>query len=92
LDSSDLLFPGVTKGSLRHAWEKTREAAGLDDLRFHDLRRTYAVHCAKAGMPLVELQQRLGQATITMTMRYAVYSPPVMSAHHQMALEGLGLA
>ena len=54
--------------------------------------KLYAVHCAKVGMPLVELQQRLGHATIAMTMRYAVYSPPVVSAHHQLALEGLGLA
>ena len=92
LDPSDLLFPGVTEGGLRHAWEKTRKAAELEDVRFHDLRHTYAVHCSKAGMPLVELQQKLGHATITMTMRYAVYSPPVVSTHHQLALEGLGLA
>jgi integrase len=92
LESSDLLFPDVTNGGLRHAWEQARDAAGLAGVRFHDFRHTYAVHCAKAGMPLVELQQRLGHATITMTMRYAVYAPPVMSAHHQMALEGLGLA
>ena len=77
------LFPDVTKGGLRHAWERTRDAAGLEDVRFHDLRHTYAVHCAKAGMPLVELQQRLGHATTGMTMRYAVYSPPVVSTHHR---------
>ena len=64
LDPSDLLFPGVTEGGLRHAWEKTRKAAELEDVRFHDLRHTYAVHCSKAGMPLVELQQKLGHATI----------------------------
>ena len=92
LEPPDPLFPCVTNGGLRHAWERTREAVGLDDVRFHDLRHTYAVHCAKAGMPLGELQQRLGHATIAMTMRYAVYSPPVMSAHHRQALQGLGLA
>ena len=92
LGPSDPLFPDVTKGGLRHAWERARKAVGLDDVRFHDLRHTYAVHCAKAGMPLVELQQRLGHATIAMTMRYVVYSPPVASSHHQLALQGLGLA
>jgi len=63
----------------------------LDDVRFHDLRHTYAVHCAKAGMPLGELQQRLGHATITMTMRYAVYQPPVASVHYDRALSDMGL-
>ena len=92
LEASDPLFPGVTKGSLRYAWERIREAADIEDVRFHDLRHTYAVHCAKAGMPLVELQQRLGHEKIDTTMRYAIYSPPVMSPHHQLALEGLGLA
>ena len=58
LEPPDPLFPCVTNGGLRHAWERTREAVGLDDVRFHDLRHTYAVHCAKAGMPLGELQQR----------------------------------
>ena len=92
LEPTDLLFPRVTIGGLRHAWERTRDAAGLEGVRFHDLRHSFAVACAKSGMPLVELQQRLGHATITMTMRYAVYSPPVTSPHHQLALENLGLA
>ena len=55
------------KGGLRHAWERAREAAGLGDVRFHDFRHTYAVHYAKEGMPLVELQQRRGHAMIAMT-------------------------
>ncbi len=61
-------------------------------MRFHDLRHSFAVACAKSGMPLVELQQRLGHATITMTMRYAVYAPPTRSPHHELAMEDLGLA
>lgn len=42
-------------------------------------------------MPLGELQQRLGHATITMTMRYAVYQPPVASVHYDRALADMGL-
>jgi len=76
---------------LRKAWEKIRAAAGLEDVRFHDLRHTYAVHCAKAGMPLGELQQRLGHASIVMTMRYAVYQPPMASTHYDRALSDMGL-
>ena len=81
----------MTNRQLRRAWERIREEAGLDDVRFHDLRHTYAVWCAKAGMPLVELQQRLGHATITMTQRYAVYSPPTASVHYDAALRRMGM-
>ena len=90
LEPSDRIF-AVTKGALRRAWEQIRDEAGLTDVRFHDLRHTYAVWCAKSGMPLVELQQRLGHATITMTQRYAVYSPPTESVHYNTALEAMGM-
>jgi integrase len=90
LEPGDRLFE-VTKRQLRRAWERIREDAGLHDVRFHDLRHTYAVWCAKSGMPLVELQQRLGHATITMTQRYAVYAPPTASVHYDAALKQMGL-
>lgn len=90
LEPGDRLFE-VTKRQLRRAWERIREDAGLHDVRFHDLRHTYAVWCSKAGMPLVELQQRLGHATITMTQRYAVYCPPVASVHYEAALSQMGM-
>ncbi len=54
--------------------------------------RTSAVHCAKSGMPIVELQIRLGHASITMTQRYAVYAPSIASVHYQAALHGMGMA
>ncbi len=37
----------------------------------HDHRHTAAVYLARAGMPLPQLAQQLGHATIAMTMRYA---------------------
>ena len=78
--------------TLRRAWEDIRDKTGLSDVRFHDLRHTYAVHMAKAGMPIVELQQRLGHANITMTQRYAVYAPPTASTHYNSALERMGIS
>ncbi len=92
LGEADPLFGSITTHTLRKAWEQIRSAAGLADVRFHDLRHTYAVHCAKAGMPLGELQQRLGHASIVMTMRYAVYQPPMASTHYDRALSDMGLA
>ncbi len=92
LEPTDLIFGEVSIGGLRHAWERTRDAAGLEKVRFHDLRHTFAVHHAKTGIPLVELQQRLGHSSIVMTMRYSVYAPPLTSPHHKLALQRLGLA
>lgn len=88
----DRVFDATLEETLRPEWEAIRRSADLEDVWFHDLRHTYAVHCAKAGMPLGELQQRLGHATITMTMRYAVYQPPTASIHYNRALSDMGMA
>ncbi len=41
----------------------------------HDLRHTYGVHCAQAGVPIVRLQKLLGQASPHMTLRYMNHAP-----------------
>ena len=92
LQSGDRLFEPITTHTLRLAWQRIRQAADLEDVRFHDLRHTYAVHAAKAGMPMVELQQRLGHTNIAMTQRYAVYAPPLASVHYDRALAAMGMA
>jgi integrase len=45
--------------------------AGLEDLRFHDLRHTFASHLVMAGVSLKAVQDLLGHADLKMTMRYA---------------------
>ncbi len=46
---------------------------GLSGYTIHDHRHTAAVHLARAGMPLHLLQQQLGHANISQTMRYAQF-------------------
>ena len=41
----------------------------------HDLRHTFGVHCAQAGVPIVRLQKLLGHASPIMTMRYMKHAP-----------------
>jgi integrase len=41
----------------------------------HDLRHTFGVHCAQAGVPIVRLQKLLGHATPAMTLRYMRHAP-----------------
>lgn len=60
-------------GSVKRAgwgWYAARQAAGRDDLRFHDLRHTGAVLSAQTGATLAELMHRLGHTTAGAAMRY----------------------
>jgi excisionase family DNA binding protein len=47
-----------------------RKNAGLDGLRLHDLRHTFATRLIQAGVDVFTVQKLLGHSTITMTMRY----------------------
>lgn len=43
---------------------------GLDKLKFHYLRHTFATNCIKQGVSIYHLQQLLGHSSITVTMNY----------------------
>jgi len=49
--------------------------AGINDLRFHDLRHTAATLMVMGRIDLVTVSQILGHATIQMTMKYAHPTP-----------------
>jgi len=49
--------------------------AGVRAVKMHCLRHTFASHLVMKGAPLKAVQELLGHATITMTMRYAHLSP-----------------
>ena len=51
-----------------------REAAGLNDVRIHDLRHTYASLLVNKGVSLYEVQQLLGHSSPQMTQRYAHFA------------------
>ncbi|MCP4661278.1 MAG: site-specific integrase [bacterium] len=55
----------------RKAWEAAKQAAGLEDFRFHDLRHTGASYLAMSGATLGELAAILGHQTLAMVKRYA---------------------
>lgn len=55
-------------------WGACRRA-GLREIRWHDLRHTFASQLVMAGVPLRQVQEWLGHSTITMTMRYSHMAP-----------------
>ena len=54
---------------------RATKAAKLEDVRIHDLRHTFGVHAAQAGVPLPRPQKLIGHATSNMIMCYAAHAP-----------------
>ncbi|WP_426690002.1 tyrosine-type recombinase/integrase [Rhodanobacter ginsengiterrae] len=56
--------------NLDKPWAKVRDAAGLVDFRFHDLRHTTASYLTMNGASLAEVAEALGHRTLVMARRY----------------------
>ncbi|HEY2657717.1 MAG TPA: site-specific integrase [Solirubrobacteraceae bacterium] len=56
--------------ALRRRYERARDAAGLDPLRFHDLRHTYGSLLVAGGIDLPSVKAAMGHARISTTERY----------------------
>lgn len=52
-------------------WARLRRLSGLDDVRVHDLRHTYASHAVMSGLDLYTVGRLLGHADVATTERYA---------------------
>ena len=52
-------------------WYSIRRQAGIEDVRLHDLRHTFASHAVMQGTPLPVVSRLLGHSQPTMTLRYA---------------------
>jgi len=64
----------VLAGSFR----RIREAAGIDRLRFHDLRHSAATLLLAQGVPQRVVMEQLGHTTLAMTQRYTHVVPQLM--------------
>ena len=69
------VFPNLKTGqpfvSIFSSWNKARTDAGLEDVRIHDLRHSFASFLVNAGRSLYEVQKLLGHTQIKTTQRYA---------------------
>ena len=57
--------------SWRTAWRSIRQAAGLDDIRFHDGRHTALTRLAEAGQPDWVIQAQMGHVSPAMMKTYS---------------------
>ena len=65
------LHPGRPLWSDLPLWYQVRREAGIEDVRIHDLRHTYASHAVLQGVPLPVVSRLLGHKQPRMTLRYA---------------------
>jgi integrase len=74
---------GAKRGTtfVEEPWRRIRKAAGLDDVRMHDLRHSFASVAATGGMGLPIIGKMLGHTQAQTTQRYAhLASDPVKEA------------
>jgi integrase len=72
---SPYVFPGSKTGKplveINRVWYAVRHAAGLGDVRLHDLRHSFASAVASAGGSLLMIRNLLGHRDATTTAKYA---------------------
>jgi integrase len=73
---SPLLFPSTDQSfdrpyDIRTAWENAVKRAGIENLRFHDLRHDRASTLAAGGASLAQIAEVLNHKTLQMVKRYS---------------------
>jgi integrase len=74
-EGSPLVFPGrdgkQAKQNITHSWALICKAAGIEGLRIHDLRHSFASSLVNAGFSLPVIGALLGHSVPATTARYA---------------------
>lgn len=94
-EPSDLVFTKpdgaqLTGNVLKNPMRRAKLAIGLPDLRFHDLRHSYASQLTAKGTPLQVVQVVLGHSDIKTTAKYSHHTDG-MAAEAVAALDRLDL-
>lgn len=76
---------GLSIYQLHDRFHEAREKAGMEYVRWHDLRHTYASWLVQAGQPLTAVRDLLGHSSLSVTSRYGHLAP----AHLRSAVDTL---
>lgn len=80
--------PNRPRGPQIRLWDSVRRAAGIEDVRLHDLRHSFASHAVMNGVPVPVVSRLLGHRDVRMTLRYAHLADKEIEA----AAERIGMA
>lgn len=96
VESSPFVFPGARPEKplkeIRRVWYSARHAAGLDDVRLHDLRHTVASFAVGSGHSLLLTGALLGHANPSTTKKYAHLSDDARRATADSVSAGIAAA
>ena len=67
-----LKSPRRSRDKFTKKWDKIKQAAGLGEIEFHDLRRTFGSMQADAGVPIKALQEMYNHSNIDTTVKSIV--------------------
>lgn len=71
---------------MQKPWRRLRKRAGLDTLRIHDLRHSFASDALQLGEDLTMIGRLLGHTQVQTTARYAhLKTAPVKAAANKIA-------
>ncbi len=68
-------YNGRPLKDVKTAYDRARKKAGLEDVRFHDLRHTFASRLVQQGLPLYDVMHMTGHKSLTMVQRYSHLAP-----------------
>lgn len=80
-------YKGTRLRSINDTWMKVRAAAGLEDVRLHDLRHSFASDALMSGVPLAVVGELLGHKQARTTQRYAHLANHVVRQALEVATE-----
>ena len=88
------VFPGKKKGDRQHnindSWDRVRKRAGLDGVRLHDLRHSFASRALALGEGLSMIGELLGHRKVQTTARYAHLARDSVRASTAKVAESIG--
>ncbi len=88
------VFPSRRKGThqidINRSWERIRHCAGLDDVRLHDLRHTFASRALALGEGLPMIGELLGHRKVSTTARYAHLARESIRASTEKVADSIG--
>lgn len=76
----ELIFDGINASKIRYEWQKMRDATGLHDLHFHDLRHEATSRLFEKGLNVIEAASVTGHQDLKMLKRYTHLNPTDIAA------------
>ena len=82
--------PGAPLRNLQYPWEILRARAGLEDVRIHDLRHSFASRALALGESLSMIGELLGHRRVRTTARYAHLAREAVKSSASRVAESIG--